>query len=204
MLICAHYSLPLSLRDGKTYMNIQRSFKLMVSAVLFSAIITTTSFASPNRNHNNNAINSATRGEVAKIQRQLKKIEKKRYTTPRASYVNFKSRNAKFSANHTNVLKVTATAYTSHVRQTDSTPNIAAWGDKLHPGMKAIAVSRDLLQVYGLKHRTKVRIKGLSGEYLVLDKMNKRWKKKIDIYMGKDLKKAYKWGRRKVELQWSL
>lgn len=100
-------------------------------------------------------------------------------------------------------LIVTATAYTSHVGQTDSTPNIAAWGDRLKSGMKVIAVSRDLLNVYGLKHRQKVRIKGLKGEYLVLDKMNKRWRKKIDIYMGMDKRKAFRWGRRKVELQWN-
>jgi len=100
-------------------------------------------------------------------------------------------------------LKVTATAYTSHVGQTDSTPNIAAWGDRLKPGMKAIAVSRDLLNVYGLKHKQKVRIKGLKGEYVVLDKMNKRWSKKIDIYMGKDKRKAFQWGRRKVEIYWN-
>lgn len=100
-------------------------------------------------------------------------------------------------------LVVTATAYTSHVGQTDSTPNIAAWGDRLKSGMKAIAVSRDLLNVYGLKHKQKVRIKGLKGEYLVLDKMNKRWRKKIDIYMGMDKRKAFRWGRRKVEIQWN-
>jgi len=100
-------------------------------------------------------------------------------------------------------LHVTATAYTSHVDQTDSTPNIAAWGDRLYPGMKSIAVSRDLLYVYGLKHGQKVRIKGLDGEYAVLDKMNKRWKKKIDIYMGMDKRKAFQWGRRKVEILWN-
>ncbi len=100
-------------------------------------------------------------------------------------------------------LHVTATAYTSHVNQTDSTPNIAAWGDRLYPGMKSIAVSRDLLKVYGLKHGQKVRIKGLKGEYAVLDKMNKRWTKKIDIYMGMDKRKAFKWGRRKVEILWN-
>lgn len=101
-----------------------------------------------------------------------------------------------------NSLRVTATAYTSHVDQTDSTPNIAAWGDRLEPGMKAIAVSRDLLKVYGLKPRQKVRIKGLQGEYVVLDKMNKRWRKKIDIYMGLNKRNAFKWGHRKVEIQW--
>jgi 3D (Asp-Asp-Asp) domain-containing protein len=100
-------------------------------------------------------------------------------------------------------LRVTATAYTSHVNQTDSTPNIAAWGDRLYPGMKSIAVSRDLLKVYGLKRGQKVRIKGLKGEYRVLDKMNKRWKKKIDIYMGMDKRRAFRWGRRKVDIYWN-
>ena len=75
-------------------------------------------------------------------------------------------------------------------------------GDRLKSTTKAIAVSRDLLLEYGLKHGTKVRIKGLSGEFLVLDKMNKRWRKQIDIYMGMNRKAAFKWGKRKVELSW--
>lgn len=99
-------------------------------------------------------------------------------------------------------LEVTATAYTSHVNQTDSTPTIAAWGDRLKPTTRAIAVSRDLLTHYGLKHRTKVKIKGLPGEFLVLDKMNKRWRKKIDIYMGMNKKAAFQWGKRKVIMSW--
>ena len=115
----------------------------------------------------------------------------------------FSEKNGSGNKVYSNRLRVTATAYTSHIGQTDSTPNIAAWGDRLHPGMKAIAVSRDLLKVYGLKHGQKVRIKGLSGEYAVLDKMNKRWRKKIDIYMGMNKRKAFKWGRRKVEILWN-
>lgn len=100
-------------------------------------------------------------------------------------------------------LQVTATAYTSHENQTDSTPDIAAWGDRLTPNMKVIAVSRDLLDEYGLTRGSHVRIKGLPGKYVVLDKMNKRWKKKIDIYMGKDLDKAFQWGRKKVVIEWT-
>lgn len=99
-------------------------------------------------------------------------------------------------------LKVTATAYTSSVGETDSTPNLAAWGDTLKPGMKSIAVSRDLLDM-GLKHNQEVRIEGLEGTYRVLDKMNKRWKKKIDIYMGNDIKKARKWGKKEVVIYWT-
>lgn len=100
-------------------------------------------------------------------------------------------------------LEVTATAYTSSKGETDSTPSITAWGDKLKPGMKSIAVSRDLIKM-GLTHGVKVSIDGLDGEYIVLDKMNKRWKKKIDIYMGKDRKKALQWGKRKVVISWDI
>lgn len=135
---------------------------------------------------------------VAKKSVKRTPSKKKRKSTTLAS-----TKKSTTSGKFKKQMTVTATAYTSHVNQTDSTPNIAAWGDRLKPGMKVIAVSRDMLNKYGLKHRSKVRIKGLQGEYLVLDKMNKRWKKKIDIYMGMDLKKAYKWGRRKVELQWN-
>ena len=139
-----------------------------------------------------------------------KKLEEAKNNKPRLINASFSSnkltsqKNEKKSYGRYNKrLKVTATAYTSHVDQTDSTPNIAAWGDRLKPGMKSIAVSRDLLNVYGLKHKQKVRIKGLEGEYLVLDKMNKRWRKKIDIYMGMNKKKAFRWGKRKVEILWN-
>lgn len=95
--------------------------------------------------------------------------------------------------------KVTATAYNSVRAQTNSNPTIAAWGDRLKPGMKVIAVSRDLLRM-GIGHGTRIKISGLPGEYVVMDKMNKRWKRKIDIYMGKDIRAAKKWGRRTVTI----
>lgn len=94
-------------------------------------------------------------------------------------------------------LEVTATAYNSLKYQTDSDPNITAFGDSLRPGLKYIAVSRDLLKL-GLKHNTPVKIDGLEGVYLVKDKMHSRWKNKIDIYMGVDVKAAKLWGRKKV------
>lgn len=100
-------------------------------------------------------------------------------------------------------LKVTASAYTSSVGETDSTPNLAAWGDILEPGMKSIAVSRDLIKM-GLTHNQEVRIEGFEGTYLVLDKMNKRWEKKIDIYMGNDVKKARQWGKQEVVIYWTV
>jgi 3D (Asp-Asp-Asp) domain-containing protein len=100
------------------------------------------------------------------------------------------------------VMKVTASAYTSCRRETDSTPYLAAWNNRLKPKVKSIAVSRDLLKI-GLTNKTRVTIDGLSGTYIVLDKMNKRWKKKIDIYMGCNLKKALRWGKRKVTIRWT-
>ncbi len=98
-------------------------------------------------------------------------------------------------------LTVTASAYTSTVGETDSTPNLAAWGDTLKPGMKSIAVSRDLIKL-GLTHQQEVRIEGFDGKYTVLDKMNKRWTNKIDIYMGENVEKANQWGKQEVVIYW--
>ncbi|MGB5387531.1 MAG: hypothetical protein WBN20_12175 [Eudoraea sp.] len=102
-----------------------------------------------------------------------------------------------------NSVEVTASAYNSVSFQTSSQPNIGAWGDTLKPGMKSIAVSRDLLAI-GINHNTKVKINGLDGIYLVKDKMNKRWKNKIDIYMGENIEKARNWGIKEVTIQYSL
>ena len=99
-------------------------------------------------------------------------------------------------------LEVTATAYNSLPGQTLGDPALAAWGDRLEPGMKAIAVSRDLLEL-GLTHEVEVRIEGLPGRYRVLDKMAKRWQQKIDIYMGTDIQAARAWGRKTVRIRWT-
>ena len=103
---------------------------------------------------------------------------------------------------YTDFIKATATAYTSSTIETDATPYLAAWRNTLNPKVKSIAVSRDLLDI-GLTNGMKVHIKGLEGEFLVLDKMNKRWKNKIDIYMGNDRQKALNWGKKKVIIYWT-
>jgi len=97
-------------------------------------------------------------------------------------------------------LEVKASAYNSVTAQTK--PNdatTAAWGDQLVPGMKAIAVSRDLIAL-GLTHNTRVKIEGMEGVFLVKDKMHPRWTQKIDIYMGEDIQKALIWGVRPVKI----
>lgn len=102
-------------------------------------------------------------------------------------------------------MEVTATAYNSVESQTKKgDPTTTAFGDKLMPGMKAIAVSRDLLAIEGIEHGAEVEIKGLPGKYKVLDKMNRRWTKKIDIYMGENVAQAREWGRKQVEISWKV
>ena len=63
-------------------------------------------------------------------------------------------------------IEVIATAYNSLTYQTNSNPQITAFGDSLKPGLKYIAVSRDLLKI-GLKHNTPVKIEGFDSIYLV-------------------------------------
>lgn len=99
-------------------------------------------------------------------------------------------------------LVVTATAYNSLPNQTGVEPVTAAWGDELEPGMKAIAVSRDLHEA-GLTRGTVVQIDGLEGEYVVLDRMPKQWDRRIDIYMGEDVRAARRWGVREVRIRWA-
>ena len=86
--------------------------------------------------------------------------------------------------------QVTVTTYTPSVEECDSTPNITASGfkiDTLNPKRhKVIAVSRDLKRKW--KFGTKIRITGIgkyNGTYIVKDVMNKRYKKRIDILVGK-------------------
>jgi 3D (Asp-Asp-Asp) domain-containing protein len=98
-------------------------------------------------------------------------------------------------------LEVTATAYNSVPGQGLGDPTITAWGDKLKPGMHVIGVSPDLVEM-GLDHGTEVRIDGLSEVYTVMDKTNSRFQRRIDIYMGEDVKSAKEWGKQTVTIRW--
>ncbi|HET8737625.1 MAG TPA: hypothetical protein VFM69_13600 [Pricia sp.] len=100
-------------------------------------------------------------------------------------------------------MKVTVSAYNSTGAQTDGLPTLAAWSDTLVPGMKAIAVSRDLIS-RGLDHNTQVKIEGFDGIFLVKDKMGSRWTNRIDIYMGNNVKKAREWGIKELKIQYRV
>ena len=97
---------------------------------------------------------------------------------------------------------VTAFAYNSTPAQTDERPNETAFGYRLRPGMKVLAVSRDLEEL-GLTMGTVVRIEGLDGEWTVLDRMHGRNVGAIDLYMGEDVAAARRWGRRQVTVSWT-
>jgi len=88
---------------------------------------------------------------------------------------------------------VTLTTYKASENETDSTPNITASGFKItNPKRhKIIAVSRDLKRK--MKWGSKVRIVGAGkydGTYRVHDLMNKRYRKRIDILIGKNDKQT--------------
>lgn len=101
---------------------------------------------------------------------------------------------------HWNPLTVTVTAYNSLPSQTTQlNSNIGAWGDTLKPGMKVIAVSRDLMRK-GLTYNTMVRIDTFPDTFIVKDKMHYRHRNKIDIYMGNNKKKALEWGRKRLTI----
>jgi len=119
------------------------------------------------------------------------------------SVMNSCSTSQKITREQQRTLSVTATAFNSLPKQGQGDPSVGAWGDRITPGMNAIAVSADLLSI-GLNRGTRVRIEGLSNEYVVLDRMPAKWKKRIDIYMGNDVKAARAWGRREVNIFWSV
>lgn len=98
-------------------------------------------------------------------------------------------------------LRVTATAYNSTHAQTDTRPNQGAWGDTLEPGMQVLAVSPDLVEK-GLKRGVQVKIDGVAGVWTVLDRTPSRLRNHIDLYMGENVRKARKFGRRKVTIRW--
>jgi 3D (Asp-Asp-Asp) domain-containing protein len=85
---------------------------------------------------------------------------------------------------------VTLTTYTPSRRETDSSPNITASGYKIdtsNPSKhRIIAVSRDLKKKWKFNQKVRIRKAGkYNGVYTVKDVMNKRYKKRVDILIGK-------------------
>lgn len=103
------------------------------------------------------------------------------------------------STTHSHTRTVTATAYTSAVSQTDSTPYTPACGGDLRDGTPTVAVSNDLWKA-GLRCGRVIMIRG--QQFTVRDKMHKRWSNRIDIYHGDDLAAARAFGKRRLEINY--
>ncbi len=95
------------------------------------------------------------------------------------------------------ILVVKATAYNALEEQTDSTPTICAWGDTVRPGV--IAISRDLEQL-GLTRGKEVYVKGY-GKKVVMDRMHRRKRNQIDLFM-EEYDDAIQFGVRELEISW--
>ena len=104
---------------------------------------------------------------------------------------------------------VTATIYHAVPEQTDTTPFVTASNSRINPenpqGHRWIAVSRDLEKL-GFTFGVKVCVEGtdnLDGIWTVQDRMNKRFKNRIDFLVNKELKGG-KWDNIKISIEKGL
>jgi len=93
---------------------------------------------------------------------------------------------------------VKATAYNADPEQTDDTPDVCAWGDKIRPGI--IAISRDL-EKSGLTRGKEVYIEGI-GNVVVMDRMHPRKRNQIDLYM-ENHEDAVEFGVKELTIYWT-
>ena len=101
-----------------------------------------------------------------------------------------KGENSTIGSSINDVDVVTLTTYTPTKRETDSSPNVTASGYKIdttNPKKhRIIAVSRDLKKKWKFNQKVRIRKAGkYNGVYTVKDVMNKRYKKRVDILIGK-------------------
>ena len=96
------------------------------------------------------------------------------------------------------VRTVTATTYAA---ADGSGLHRGAWGDELHPGLKAVAVSEELI-AGGLGHRSEVRVEGLPGSYTVLDRLGPETEVDLSVYVGVETRASRAWGPRRVRIYW--
>ena len=89
--------------------------------------------------------------------------------------------------------RVTATAYTSRVQETDDTPYITATGDRVRKGY--IGVSRSLEEKFPMKTIVYCRMSdGTIVMFRVMDRMSARWTdERIDVW-HEELKDAEEFG----------
>lgn len=98
-------------------------------------------------------------------------------------------------------MEVKASAYNSLASQTRLGTNgkITAWGDTLKSDIPSVAISRDLIDS-GMVHGTMLYIEGFSEPFKVNDKMNRRYRNKIDLHLGTNVEAARDFGNQKLNI----
>lgn len=99
----------------------------------------------------------------------------------------------KYSEENMKIMRVRATAYSSEEGQTDETPFIMANGNHVYDGVVAANF---------LPFGTRVRFPELYGsrEFVVEDRMNKRFQDRVDIWMS-TRKKAKNFGIKNITIE---
>ncbi len=88
--------------------------------------------------------------------------------------------NFKYGYKTTKLTDIKFTAYNNHPNQTDSSPNITGSGRQVYEG--SIAISQDLLRKV-IYYGDIVYVKKLNRYFVVEDAMNKRHKRRMDIFL---------------------
>lgn len=92
----------------------------------------------------------------------------------------------KYDLNGTEYIKrvlndVTITSYNNHMEQTDDTPNITSTNRPVRENM--VAVSPDLISKGIIKYGDLIYIDCMKQWYVAEDTMNKRFEKRLDIFL---------------------
>lgn len=101
------------------------------------------------------------------------------------------------SFNKSRTIPVTLTAYSPTPDQCGPDPFTTASGEKVRTGI--VALSRDIEKEYNLKFGDKIKIIGL-GVFEFQDRMHRKWKKKVDIFLW-ERRKAIEFGKRQGKIK---
>lgn len=91
----------------------------------------------------------------------------------------------------------TVTAYTSRRIETDDTPCLAAKG---HDICRLYAAGTKVCASNAHPIGTVLYVPGY-GRCVVLDRMNRRYRDRVDVYMGRDVQAAREWGKRTLAVE---
>jgi len=103
---------------------------------------------------------------------------------------------------HGEVATVTVGAFSIGLRGPGDEPTRGKWGDELKPGIKALAVSPDLV-ARGMGPGTRVRIEGMPSGYRVRDQLPDGTRERIEIFMGTDAASVEHFGEKRMRIWWA-